>query len=63
MHIEFSGDCAADTLKRYLKRITLDEKYELLLEMIREKYPLPETPMRMGIELQRIYNKTFNVDV
>jgi hypothetical protein len=63
MHIEFSGDCAADTLKRYLNRIPMNEKYDLLLEMIREKYPLPETPMRMGIELQRIYNKTFNVDV
>ena len=62
MHIEFSGNLAADTLKRYLKRIPLDEKYVLLLEMISEKYASPETRMK-GIELQRIYNKTFEADI
>lgn len=63
MHIEFSGKIAADTLKRYLNCIPLNEKYDLLLEMIREKYASPETPMKMGIELQRIYNKTFEADI
>jgi hypothetical protein len=63
MHIEFSGKIAADTLKRYLNRIPMNEKYDLLLEMIREKYASPETPMKMGIELQRIYNKTFEADI
>ena len=62
MHIEFSGNLAADTLKRYLNRIPLDEKYDLLLEMIREKYASPETRMK-GIELQRTYNKTFEADI
>ena len=62
MHIEFSGNLAADTLKRYLNRIPLNEKYDLLLEMIREKYASPETRMK-GIELQRIYNKTFEADI
>ena len=62
MHIEFSGNLAADTLKRYLNRIPFDGKYDLLLEMIREKYASPETRMK-GIELQRVYNKTFEVDI
>ena len=62
MHIEFSGNLAADTLKRYLNRIPLNEKYDLLLEMIREKYASPETRMK-GIELQRVYNKTFEADI
>jgi hypothetical protein len=62
MHIEFSGNLAADTLKRYLKCIPLNEKYVLLLEMIGEKYASPETRMK-GIELQRIYNKTFEADI
>jgi hypothetical protein len=62
MHIEFSGNLAADTLKRYLKCIPFDRKYDLLLEMIREKYASPETRMK-GIELQRVYNKTFEVDI
>jgi hypothetical protein len=58
MHIEFSGKIAADTLKRYLKISDLDKKYDLLIELIRENYPLPEDRMK-GIELQRIYTKTF----
>lgn len=62
MHIEFSGNLAADRLKRYLKCIPLDKKYDLLLEMIREKYASPETRMK-GIELQRVYNKTFEADI
>ena len=62
MHIEFSGNLAADTLKRYLRCIPLDKKYDLLLEMIREKYASPETRMK-GIELQRVYNKTFEADI
>lgn len=61
MHIEFSGKIAADTLKRYLKRMRLEEKYDLLLELIREKYPLPEDRMK-GIELLRIYQDTFGTD-
>jgi hypothetical protein len=61
MHIEISGKIAADTLKRYLKRMPLEEKYELLLELIREKYPLPEDRMK-GIELLRIYRDTFGTD-
>jgi len=61
MHIEFSGKIAADTLKRYLKCIPLEKKYELLLELIREKYPLPEDRMK-GIELFRIYRDTFSTD-
>jgi hypothetical protein len=63
MLIEFTGDCAADSLREFLDIIPLDEKYKLLLKKILKKYPLPDSPMRMGIELQRIYNKTFNVDV
>jgi hypothetical protein len=63
MLIEFTGDCAADSLREFLDIIPLDEKYKLLLKKMLKKYRLPETPMRMGIELQRIYNKTFNVDV
>jgi hypothetical protein len=62
MHIEFSGNLAADTLKRYLKCVPFDRKYDLLLEMIREKYASPETRMK-GIELQRVYNKTFEADI
>jgi hypothetical protein len=58
MHIEFSGKIAADTLKRYLKISDLEKKYDLLIELIRENYPLPEDRMK-GIELQRIYTKTF----
>ena len=61
MHIEFSGKLAADTLKRYLKRIPFEGKYEFILELIHEKYPLPESRMK-GIELQRIYTKTFEAD-
>jgi len=61
MHIEFSGKIAADTLKRYLKCIPLEKKYELLLELIREKYPLPEDRMK-GIELLRIYRDAFGAD-
>jgi hypothetical protein len=61
MHIEFSGKIAADTLKRYLKCIPLEKKYELLLELIHEKYPLPEDRMK-GIELFRIYRDTFGTD-
>jgi hypothetical protein len=61
MHIEFSGKIAADTLKRYLKRMRLEEKYDLLLELICEKYPLPEERMK-GIELLRIYQDTFGTD-
>jgi hypothetical protein len=63
MHIEFSGKIAADTLKPYLNLIRMDDKYDLLLKMIREKYVSPETPMKWGIELQRIYNKTFEADI
>jgi hypothetical protein len=63
MHIEFSGNLAANTLRRYLNRIPLDEKYDLLLELILEKYPSPETYMKGGIDLQRDYNNTFEADI
>ena len=61
MHIEFSGKIAADTLKLYLECIQLDKKYELLLKLIREKYPLPEDRMK-GIELLRTYRAAFGTD-
>lgn len=64
MLIEYTGDCAADSLMEFLDIITsVDAKYKLLLKKMLKKYPNPETPMKMGIELQRIYNKTFEADI
>ena len=64
MLIEYTGDCAADSLMEFLDIVTsVDAKYKLLLKKMLKKYPNPETPMKWGIELQRIYNKTFEADI
>jgi hypothetical protein len=63
LHIAYSGDCAADKLRRYLSICTDSSlKYYLLIELIRERHPSPDDHMKGGAELRRKYNAIFGTD-
>ena len=63
LHVAYSGDCAADKLRRYLFICTnLTLKYNLLIQLIRERHEFPEDHMFKGVELLRRYNLAFGYD-
>jgi hypothetical protein len=63
LHLAYSGDCAADTLRRYLIICTNSTlKYNLLIQLIRERHESPEDHMLKGAELLRRYNLAFGAN-
>jgi hypothetical protein len=62
LHIAYSCDCAAKTLQRYLNGMHFENKYYLLIALIRERHESPEDHMLKGVELLRRYNLVFGND-
>ena len=53
---------ALNKFMRVLNKMTPFQKCELLIELMQERYPLPEERMCKGIELFRAYRDAFGTD-
>ena len=58
----YQDRCAKDQLQDVLAFVTLEQKYKLLIHLIKKRHPLPEDRMFKGIELLRTYRDKFGPD-
>jgi hypothetical protein len=53
---------ALNKFRKVLNKMTPVQKHELLIDLIQEEHPLPETRMFKGIELFRTYSEAFGTN-
>jgi hypothetical protein len=62
MITSYQDGCRKDQLQDVIAFLTLEQKYKLLIHLIKKRHPLPEDRMFKGIELLRAYRDKFGTD-
>ena len=62
MITSYQDGCRKDQLQDVIAFLTLEQKYKLLIHLIKKRHPLPEDRMFKGIELLRTYRDKFGTD-
>ena len=62
MITSYQDGCRKDQAQYFLKHMKVEQKHDLIIDLMKIRHPLPEDRMFKGIELQRTYREKFGTD-